>query len=338
MFGKEKSMSKQQGRMVTDCYIVAFIAILMIVFTGGAYAQYSGECWAADYYNVFKISANGEAIAIQGFSQPLSLSINPKDGSIWVADTDAVRVRKLSAAGQDLFELNSTSTPPAFTTNPGSLSVDPRDGSCWVAVFDTIYKYSADGKQLAKVEGFNEPVVAVNPLNGDCWVADSSNARVVRLSAAGGQLAEIQIPDLTQPKSISVNPKDGSCWVLDAFTRKLVRFSPGGQTALEIVVLSGSTAIMSTAVSASVDGGCWVAVMIDMMNDAVIKLDANGKQVLKVDGFQMPSGLASDPKDGGCWVANTNGGQIAKITSSGQIASNIENLTYPKVVAVAPVK
>jgi DNA-binding beta-propeller fold protein YncE len=314
------------------------MAILIAVFTVSAYAQYNGECWAADYYNLFKISANGQAATVQGFSQPLSLDINPTDGSIWVADTDAVRVRKLSAAGQDLFELNSTSTPPAFTTNPRSVSVDPRDGSCWVAVFDTIYKYSADGKQLAKVDGFSEPVVAVSPLNGDCWVADSNNARVVRLAAAGGQLAAIQIPGVTQPKSISINPKDGACWVLDAFTRKVVKLSSDGQILLETVVLSGGAAIMATAVSASPDGGCWVAVMVDMMNDAVLKLGADGNQVLKVDGFQMPSGLASDPKDGGCWVANTNGGQIAKLSSGGQIVANIGNLAYPKVVVVAPTK
>ena len=173
--------------MKEGCCLAAVMAILIAVFTVSAYAQYSGECWAADYYNLFKISANGQAATVQGFSQPLSLDINPTDGSIWVADTDAVRVRKLSAAGQDLFELNSTSTPPAFTTNPKSVSVDPRDGSCWVAVFDTIYKYSADGKQLAKVDGFSEPVVAVSPLNGDCWVAHN-NLGMIHTNR--GQLAD----------------------------------------------------------------------------------------------------------------------------------------------------
>ena len=77
-----------------------------------------------------------------------------------------------------------------------------------------------------------------------------------------------------------------------------------------------------------------MAVMFDMMNDAVFKLDATGKQVLKVEGFAMPSGLAVDPKDGGCWVADTNNGQILKITTGGQKVSNIGGLSQPKAISV----
>ena len=315
-------------------HLVAIIAILMATFAVNAYAQYNGECWAADYYNVVKISASGEAIPIPGFSQPLSISINPSDGSVWVADTDAVRVRKLSAAGQDLLEISGVTDPPAFTTTPRSVAVDPKDGSCWVGTQFTVFKFSSDGKQLAKVEGFNEPIVAVNPTNSDCWVADSSNARVVRLSAAGAQLAVMQVEGVTQPKSISINPNDGVCWVMDAFSRKVVKFSPSGQTLLETTAISEGHPIMATSLCMSLDGGVWVAVMVDMMNDVVIKLSADGKQILKIDGFQMPSGLASD-NDGGCWVADTNGSRIVKLSANGQIMTGVGGLTYPKVVSVA---
>ena len=314
---------------------IAMIAILMTAFAVNAYAQYNGECWAADYYNVIRISANGEATQVPGFSEPLSLSIDPTDGSVWVADTAMVRVRKLSASGQDLLTLDGTSDPPAFVTNPRSVAVDPGDGSCWVATLYSVLKFSSDGKQLAKIEGFNEPIVAVNPLNSDCWVADSSNARLVRLSAAGQQLAEKKIQGVTQPKSISINPKDGSCWVMDAFTRKVVKLSSDGKILVKVTALSAGPAIMATSLTASLDGGCWVAVMVDTMNDVVVKLSADGKEVKRVDGFQMPSGLAADPKDGGCWLANTNAGQIVKLSASGEIVTGIGGLTYPKVVAVA---
>ncbi len=326
-------MSRRQGRMLHP--IVAIIAILMTAFTVNAYAQYNGECWAADYYNVIKISANGETIQVPGFSEPLSLSIDPTDGSVWVADTAMVRVRKLSASGQDLLILDGTSNPQVFTTNPRSVAVDPADSSCWIATLYSVFKFSSDGKQLAQIDGFNEPIVAVNPLNSDCWVADSSNARLVRLSATGQQLAEKEIQGITQPKSISINPKDGTFWVMDAFTRKVVKLSSDGQILVEAIALSAGPAIMATSLTASLDGGCWVAVMVDTMNDVVVKLSADGKEVLKVDGFQMPSFLASDPKDGGCWLANTNAGQVVKISASGQIATGVGSLTYPKVVAVA---
>ena len=325
-------MLRRQGRMI---HPITIIAILMTVFAVNAYAQYNGECWAADYYNVIKIDANGATTPIPGFSEPLSLSIDPTDGSVWVADTAMVRVRKLSASGQDILALDGTSTPPAFATNPRSVAVDPADSSCWVGTLYSVLKFSSAGKQLAKIEGFNEPIVAVNPLNSECWVADSSNARLVRLSAAGQQLAEKKIPGVTQPKSISINPKDGTFWVMDAFTRKVVKLSSDGQILVETIALSAGPAIMGTSLTASLDGGCWVAVMVDTMNDAVVKLSADGKELLKVDGFQMPSGLASDPKDGGCWLANTNASQVVKLSASGAIVTGIGGLTYPKVVAVA---
>jgi len=335
-------MSKGQGRKTKSIYSITITVILMIAFAlANANAQYNGECWAADYYNVLKIDGSGQAVAIQGFSQPLSLSVNSKDGSCWVADTDAIRVRKLSAAGQELAMLDGAADPKLFApdakslTNPASVTVDPRDGSCWVATMNVICKFSSDAKQLLVKPGFNEPIVAINPKNGDCWVADSSNSKVLKLSADGNQAWVKQIAGVTQPKSLSVNPADGTCWILDAFTHKLVKMSSDGQVLVEAATAAAGTAIMSTAVTASSDGGCWVAVMIDMMNDQVIKLSADGKPVLQAGGFAMPSGLSFDPKDNGCWVADTNGGRIVKLSSAGQEVVNIGGLSQPKVVMVA---
>ena len=332
-------MLRRQEKAAGISSFIAIIAVFIIAFTANVHAQYNGECWAADYYNVFKISSSGQPIQIQGFSQPLSISINPTDGSCWIANTDAITVQKLSAAGDPVLTINAPDQPQIFESQPASVAVDPRDGSCWVGVLNSVFKFSSDAKQLAKVDGFNEPILAVNPKNGECWVADSSSARIVRLSAAGAQLGEMQIENVTQPKYISINPVDGVCWVLDAFTCKLVKLSPDFKILKADLAVPTGTAIMSTSLSASKDGGCWVAIMVDMMNDSVIKFSANFTQEIKVDGFGMPSGLASDPTDGGCWVADTNGGQIVKIAANGQKTSVIQGLSQPKVVSVAhPVK
>ncbi len=341
MFRKEIPMSKWQGRMIESIYLVAIIAILVTAFTVSSYAQYNGECWAADYYSIYRIAANGQATAIPGFSQPLSLSINSTDGSVWVADTDAVRVRKLSAAGQDLFELNSTSTPPAFTTNPRSVSVDPRDGSCWVAVLNKIYKYSADGKELFKIEDFSEPVLAVNVTNGECWVADSNNFRVVRFSPDGKQLGQTKTAG--KPNSISVNTTDGSCWVLDTDNHKALKIAADGSKLVDVSMAPETGLMASTFISASSDGGCWVALTIDLMNDQVVKLSADGTKAFSVEGFTMPSGLAFDPIDNGCWVADTNlmnpnGGKIVKLSATGERAIEIPGFYLPKVAVVVSTK
>jgi len=328
-------MLKKRGRL-PGSYLIAVAAILTAGLITSAHAQYSGECWVADYNNVFKISSNGKTMKISGFFQPLSLSINPVDGSCWVADTDALSVRKLSADGKELAKLNGSSQPPVFTSNPSSVSVDSRDGSCWVGVFDSIYKFSSDAKQLLKIEGFDEPVVAVNSKNGECWVADSNNARVVRLSADGKQLGTMQVEGISQPKSLSVNPADNTCWVLDPFTQKVARLSPDGKVLAQASVAPpDGSAIMATCVVATPESGCWVGLMIDATaNDQVLKLSADGKQLLSVGGFGMPSSLAFDPKDNGCWVTDSNNGLVVKLSANGQKVMNIQGFNQPKPVAV----
>ncbi|MBD3181993.1 hypothetical protein GF312_06865 [Candidatus Poribacteria bacterium] len=326
-------------------YFTGIIILLSLIFTSVSYAQYNGECWAADYTNVFIIAADGSASQIGGFSQPMSISINPNDGTAWVADTDMIQVRKFSPQGQELKKLDGAANASLFAktpqtlTNPISVAVDPNDGACWVATKNNIIKFSPEAKQLFIQEGFNEPFLAVNPNNGDCWVADSSNARVVRLSKQGKQLDVIQIDEITQPKSISVNPADGSCWILDPFTYIAAKISSDGKISSKFNVVGNDMAMMATAIAASSDGGCWVGLMIDMMNDKVIKLSADGKRSLEVAGFGMPSRLVEDPRDKSCWVADTNGGQIAKISAGGQMTPYIQGLQQPKVVEVAsPVK
>lgn len=331
-------MSRQRNGIIIKNHLLVIIVVAMAICTVSAYAQYNGECWAVDYYNAFKISANGQATTIQGFSQPLSLSINTTDGSVWIADTDAVRVRKLSAAGQDILELNSTSTPPAISSQPRSVAVDPNDGSCWVADFYNVYKFSADGKQLAKLEGYNEPSLAVNPKTSECWVADSNSLRVQKLSSDAKVLSTATTSG--KPNWPSVSAADDSCWVLDTDNRKAIKLSADGKIAVQADLAPADVILMaSTSICATPDGGCWVGVMVDMMNDWVIKLSPAGKQTLKVDGFSMPSGLAADPKDGGCWVANTDmmnpaGGSVVKLAANGQKTVTIPGFYQPKALTV----
>jgi len=324
-------MSKMQGR-----FLIAIITILIAVFVTNTYAQYNGECWAVDYLGAIKISG-GKAIKIAGFSQPLSVSINPGDGSVWVADTDAIRVKKLSSTGKVLLTIDK-----GFSTNPASVAVDPKDGSCWVADTTTLFKFSSEGKQISTKEGFNEPTLIVNPKNSELWIADSNNSRVVKMSSDGSQLGVFKIDGIGQPKSISINSEDGTCWVLDPFTMTVVKLSPDGKPIIKVSVSPPGGATMATSVSASSDGGCWVAIIVDftkLNQDIVIKLSADGKQTGSYTGFSMPSTVCFDPKDKGCWVADSNNGRIVKLSAAGQKVVNLSGFGQPKAVTVAyPVK
>lgn len=308
-------------------------AMLLLSLLGclNSLAQYNGECWALDYLNAIKISGN-KATRFSGFSQPMSISINVSDGSVWVADTDAVRVKKLSASGKVLATIENE-----FQTQPISVAVDPRDGSCWVATTDTVYKFSQNAKKMLEKQGFSEPVLALNQKNGECWIADSNNARIVRLAPDGTQLAVYTIDGLSQIKSISINQEDGTCWVIDPFAQRAVKLSPDGQLLVNVSVAPPGGATMATCVSASTDGGCWISFIVDFMTpnkDIVMKVSADGKQTLTVSGFHMPSTVAFDPKDKGCWVADSNNGRIVKLSSTGQKILTLSGFGQPKAVTV----
>lgn len=320
----------------TAIYTTAIIFLFIVLYTTNAYSQYNGECWAVDYLNAVKISG-GKASKFSGFSQPLSISINPTDGNVWVADTDAIRVKKLSATGKVLLTIDK-----GFSEQPISVAVDPKDGSCWAATASTLFKFSADGKQIMNKSGFNEPVLAVNPKNSECWIADSNNARIVKLSSDGNQLGSYKIDGVSQPKSISINPDDGTVWTLDPFTLTVVKMSSEGNVLKKTSVSPPGGATMATSVTASSDGGCWVAIIVDFTKpnqDIVIKLSADGKQTASIAGFAMPSTVCFDPKDKGCWVADSNNGKIVKLSATGQKVLNLQGFGQPKaIVVVSPVK
>jgi len=323
-------------KMINGWRIISITMILIAVCVTNVYSQYNGECWAVDYLNAVKISG-GKATKIAGFSQPLSISINPSDGSVWVADTDAIRVKKLSATGKVLFTIDK-----GLSSQPLSVAVDPKNGSCWVANATTLFKFSSEGKQIMAKEGFNEPVLMVNPKNSELWVADSNNARIVRMSPDGNQIGVFTIDGVSQPKSISMNPEDGTCWVMDPFTQTVAKLSAEGKLLKKVSVAPPGGATMATSVSASSDGGCWVALIIDFTKpnqDIVVKLSADGKQTGSYAGFAMPSTVCFDPKDKGCWVADSNNGRIVKLSSTGQKVLNLGGFGQPKAVTVAyPVK
>jgi len=317
-------------------HTTAITIIFIALYATSVYAQYNGECWALDYLNAFKISGN-KVSRFSGFSQPLSMSINPKDGSVWVADTDAIRIKKLSSAGKELITIDK-----GFTSQPISVAVDPKDGSCWAATESDLFKFSADGKQIMTKAGFNEPFLMVNPANSECWIADSNKARIVRLSSDGTQLGVYAIEGITQPKSISINPDDGTVWIMDPFTLNVVKISADGKVMKKTTVSIPGGATMATSITACSDGGCWVSVIVDFTKpnqDVVVKITADGKQTATIAGFAMPSTVCFDPKDKGCWVADSNNGRVVKLSATGKRVLALEGFGQPKSVVVAyPIK
>lgn len=163
-------------------------------------------CWVADTSNnrVVKIYWNGNrytytSLSMGNGSNPYSVSVNPTDGTCWVANygtggANGRRIRKLSGPGTGPITVLIQVT--GFS-RPISVSVDSSTGDCWVADVgnETVRKVSSAGQILFSATGFlNPPTVAVNPTDHACWVSDTDHDQAVKLDSEGNEEFRIILP------------------------------------------------------------------------------------------------------------------------------------------------
>lgn len=272
--------------------------------------------WAGAASNLTELLTE---IELSGFNKPYSISIDPSDGSIWVADTYNNRIKKLSSEGKLLLDFSSN--------RPVSVCVDIKTGECWVAdtFANTIRKFSSSGATLVFEQGFNRPLsVSADSSTQECWVADSSNNRVVKLSSTGGIL--FSRSGFKLPKSLSANSSDGSCWVADTLNNRVIKLSSSGSPLQSI---SGFKRPGSVSVNIN-DGSCWVA---DTSNNRIVKISSEGKILFSTSGFKSPSCVSVDSSEGSCWISDTGNGEVVKLDSEGNEEFRIAGFTNTLAVA-----
>ena len=200
------------------------------------------------------LDANGSELwSGGGFAGACSVSVNPTDGSCWVADYgdySAItgEVIHLAENGAELWR-------SADFTRPQSVSVNAGDGSCWVAdagdaergTPGDVVHLAENGSELWRGSA-SAACVSVNPTDGSCWVADLGG--VAQLAQDGAELWRSNT--LTSVRGLSVNATDGSCWVGDYSRSQVVHITlianagpdagilPGGSTVLQGCVAAGA--------------------------------------------------------------------------------------------------
>jgi len=161
------------------------------------------------------------------FYVPESLSVDPSDRSVWVADYGCYnawgvhfghRVTHLANDGTVLWS-------GAGFRAPRSVSVFPEDGSCWVADEDDfrLIHLAADGSELWSASLPQPTCVSVNPSDGSVWVG-SAWGLLAHVSPEGSMLWWAWASDGIW--SLSVDGADGSVWVAMPLEGEVVHVAP----------------------------------------------------------------------------------------------------------------
>ena len=236
--------------------------------------------------------------------RPNMISVNPADGTVWVAWLHGVS--KLSSDGkQILAQVVPEGGPLNVETGRFNVAVNPKDGSCWVTdARGPVNRYDANGILLASAPPMQEPKGGVSvDYGGNAWVADSQFNTLVRLSPDGEQLVKLTI---TSPVSPRVNPKDGSVWVVSEQSM-LVNLTADGTKTTEVVEADGTTVpgflVGRTIVAISfspTDGGIWVADLVGgpAFQGEVSKYSKNGTKLF-ANPIPQPSSVSV-----GFWEGN----------------------------------
>jgi len=344
------------------------------------------SCWVADTGNdeVVHLSAAGAELVRIGryedpsnpavercFVEPGSVSVNPTDGSCWVADTGNDQVVHLAEDGTQLLRIgcyeDPAVTPPVerCLTAPGSVAVNPVDGSCWVA--DTGGNYlvhlADDGSLLWCGPCFSGPQsISVDPTDGSCWVADTGNNHLVHLDADGNQLLRqdryydpnpLVPPPITpfvELSSVSVDPTDGSVWVADAGSGCFVHLNgdlvPVYERGAWLLVLADGYErqwgfVQPEALSVDyTDGTCWVA---DTGDQALVRVTVDTYEMWELSLLlsplprRGPRGISVNPTDGTVWVAFSESNVVEHLLLYSPFGSlRSDEFLYPRSVAVDP--
>lgn len=243
------------------------------------------------------------------------------NGECWVINAQTKQVVKIKT--------DYTIDPNAITlAQPQAIAINGKDGSVWIAdtAAGAVFKI-LDGNVAGPIEGIDGPAsISVNPTDGTAWVG--GNNGIAKISADCKTILK-KISGLKEA-CVSVNYKDGSVWATDSSGRALKYDASGAQIAQASVKLIEPKYV---AVNPT-DGTAWIA--DSRTANLLIKVDANGNELLKVTDIQFPASPSVNPKTGNCWVSSITGRQVIKLNAKGQKLASVSGFMTPLSVVTDP--
>jgi DNA-binding beta-propeller fold protein YncE len=285
--------------------------------------------WVADASAgiLIKLTHDGmhEIRRMGAFYYPFRIDIDEKRGQIWVLDKFVGTLRRLEMNGR---------FSDRFAELPGAsdLAVDSVDASVWVAdSLQGLIKFTSEGAPIDTIASFKKiAALAVHPPNAEIWALDRGSKRVLILSRTG-ELKNVAAVILQQPSDLDIHLQSGNVWVADG-TRVLLLDSAG----VEKNRFARDFRFISRLAVDQRSGSCWVIDYSRVFRESrVFKLNPNEEIIRIQEQFDIPQGLAVNPFDASCLIADTGTGRLIRISENGRLMGFYAGLDSPFDVDIA---
>jgi DNA-binding beta-propeller fold protein YncE len=148
-----------------------------------AYDSIRASLWVADSEGrLLHRRPNGTITAIEGFTTPFSVAVDPVTGNVWLADRLAGTVSLVDGRADTVIAASTSFVAPF------QVILDPDGGGAWVtdSAAGRIVRLDTAGEVATSITALRRPTgIAIDPGTGDLWVTDAAENQLVRLSPTG---------------------------------------------------------------------------------------------------------------------------------------------------------
>jgi len=291
----------------------------------------SGSVWVASANELIKYSPTGTEVARikDDFNSISALTLNSKDGTLFVTDESQNFIAIYNTHGKQLYKNNNFQSPTGVAFNVEGRNV-------WVADRSGLQRFPFDGNSLGTSDVPNDDILgiieglAVNQFESDLtWFAIPKNDIV-------GYVEDLTVKYLTyswqRPSMVSLAPASGIAWVADS--SRVVAIDTSGKVWASIkgfrdaysVSASGSSVWVSDRVAGKVYR--FAGPFRGNLQDTILTV-ANG--IPANYEFQRPVSVSAFTSDGSVWIVDRDAGKTVRLDSLGRVTASGTGLTLPNL-------